>query len=59
MKLKVILIRAKDGKRVEKIDEFTTLERVKKSFDLFYPAQIKAYAIYNGDELLFSRGKID
>lgn len=58
MKLKVILIRAKDGKRIEEFEDFSSVEKVKASFDLFYPKQYKAYAIYDGDTLLYSRGKI-
>ena len=60
MKLKVVLIRAKDGKRIEKVDDFSTLEKVKNSFNLFYPSMFKAYALYDADDrLLYSRGKMD
>lgn len=58
MKLKVVLIRAKDGKRIEKVDEFSTPEKVNNSFNLFYPNPYKAFAIYDGDKLLYSKGKI-
>lgn len=59
LKLRVILIRAKDGKRIEKTDDFSTPEKVNASFSLFYPKTYKAYAIYDGEKLLYSKGKID
>lgn len=58
MKLKVILVRAKDGKRIEKTDEFSTAEKVNNTFKIFYPNFYKAYAIYDGDKLLYSKGKL-
>ena len=59
MKLKILFISAKDGKRIEKEGDFSTLEKVKNSLNLFYPAFYKAYAIYDGNKLLYSRGKIE
>ena len=58
MVLRVVLIRAKDGMRIEKTENFSTPEKVNNSFKLFYPAFYKAYAIYDGDKLLYSKGKI-
>ncbi len=56
MKLKIVMVRAKDGKRIEKEDEYSTLEKVKFTLNIFYPKQYKAYAVYDGDKLLYSRG---
>ncbi|MCR5606409.1 MAG: hypothetical protein K6F69_06315 [Treponema sp.] len=59
MKLRLVLIRAKDGKRIEKPGEYTTPEKVNNTCRLFFPKFYKAYAIYDGDRLLYSQGKID
>lgn len=59
MKLKILFIRAKNSKRIEKEGDFSTLEKVINSLNLFYPALYKAYAIYDGNKLLYSSGKIE
>ena len=53
------MIRARDNKRIEKIDDYSTLDKMKTTLNLFYPNMYKAYAIYDGDKLLYSRGKIN
>lgn len=59
MEMKVILIRTSDGKRIEKIKDFSTPEKVNNSFKLFYPKFYKAYAIYDMDgKMLYKQGKI-
>lgn len=56
LKLRVVLIRAKDGLRIEKEDEFSSPEKVNNTFKLFYPNLYKAYAIYKDDKLLYCKG---
>ena len=59
MEMKVILIRTSDGKRIEKVKDYSTPERVNNSIKLFYPAFYKAYAIYDMDgKMLYKQGKI-
>ena len=59
MKLRVALIRAKDGARIEKENDYSTPERVNNSFKLFYPHFFKAYAIYKDNKLLYCKGVIE
>ncbi len=59
MILRVVLIRAKDGKRIEVTRNVTSLKRVINTFKLFYPNLYKACALYDEDDkLLYKKGEI-
>lgn len=54
MQVKVLLVRAKDNKRIEKTIDISTLEKSINTFNLFYPVSYKAYAIYDMDRFFVS-----
>jgi len=56
----IIRLKGKNGKTQEKQGEFTTLEKVKFTFDMFFPKLIVGYQILDSNgRVLAERGSIN